>query len=83
MSFISGSSTTSPSGRPDMLAASVVDVNLVMDRLGGGSRLLLRYSNGLQRGRLEASKPKRRQRQSASNLHELVDIATGCWLNVG
>ena len=45
-------------GRLDVFAPRVVDVHLVVDGLRGGGGLLLRHRNGLQRGRLEASKPK-------------------------
>jgi hypothetical protein len=52
-----------------------MDVHLVVDGLGGGSRLLLGYSDGLQRGRLEARQPEGRERQRLRDIHELDNAA--------
>src|SRR4051812_20110511 len=52
-------------------------MHLVVDGLRGGGGLLLRNRDGLQRGRLEASKPEGGERQRARDLHELFDIAYG------
>ena len=48
-------------GRHHVLALRIPNMHLEVDRLRR-LRLLLRHRNGLQRRRLEASKPERRQR---------------------